>query len=107
MDFAVQELQALAHIYGVENSEESLFPKGCKNLRTCPMVPTNLGTTAVCQKILTRAILIKDIIDVCSHATQGEVVLSSSTTTQEEQWDQKWKPLICGVDKPKLEALLA
>lgn len=71
MDFAVQELQSLASLFKVP--VDSLFPQKPENLKQNPLVWVCLQSDQQCKQIMTRSIMIKDIIQVFGHNTMPRV----------------------------------
>ena len=68
MDFARQELESLAELYGV--AKETLFVRDAAllDMKVNPTVYVRLPNDDVCKKIVARSVLIKEIIDVFSEA---------------------------------------
>lgn len=65
LDFARQELEALAEMHGVR--KEDLFVSATSSdLKLNPTTYVRLPNDEVCRQILKRSILIKEIIDVFS-----------------------------------------
>ena len=64
IDFCLQELEALANMHGV--SADQIYAQDMTgiDLNVNPMVFVNLPSVDICRKIVSRSILIKEIIDV-------------------------------------------
>jgi len=66
LDFARQELEALADMHGISKEELFVSDPALIDMKVNPTVYVNLPSDEVCKAIVTRSILIKEIIDVFS-----------------------------------------
>ena len=67
IDFCLQELEALANMHGVPADQLYAQDMTGVDLNVNPMVFVNLPSVDICRKIVSRSILIKEIIDVFAH----------------------------------------
>ena len=64
LDFARQELESLAEMFGVARDQLFVDDVATLDMKVNPTVYVRLPSDEVCRQILTRSILIKEIIDV-------------------------------------------
>ena len=104
IDFCFQELEALASMNGV--SKETLYAEDIskKDLLVNPTVWVYLPSQEVVEEIVSRAILIKEIIDVFS---QFRIDNMDTPCLDEGKMPYDYQPLVDNVDKNKLHPLLA
>ena len=106
MDFAIPELESLADLYGATDIFAPDFARrGKKEMLDVPYVWCKLPSDETAVQIMTRAILIKDIIDVCGHSFQN-LDQPKPESDLEAYWRHKWQPLVDSLNGPKIKALL-
>ena len=68
LDFCLNELESLASMHGVPRHTLFQTPKESHDVHKNPLVYVNLPNDQVASSMLTRSILIKEVIDVYSEA---------------------------------------
>jgi hypothetical protein len=111
MDFAIPELEALAELNGATQIFDPDFKrKDKKEMLDKPYVWCQLPSHDTARAIMTRAILVKDVLDVVGHSLQNlsQPKPNSDCTPEDLQqfWAKKWQPLIDSLDGQKLKGLL-
>lgn len=77
LDFCLAELESLSDMHGIKKDQLYVEPRDTLNVQKNPLVYVNMPNEEVAKKIVDRAILIKEVIDVISEATSYQGLLDN------------------------------